>query len=155
MQKKRIPRVQHLSRWFEQNINVIIWIRYFLTHIIPLMNYLSLICIHSKFWLLQIVYFLLKNCGIIPNIWVSQAAQPLSVFDINSNSFRSFFIKFSKASQAEEASSITNPQLLRTWRWQWCITFQLLEYQMWWAGGWIWYSREIELLPPCTEDPPL
>ena len=36
-----------------------------------------------------------------------------------------------------------------------CTAFQLLEYQLWWAGGWVWYSREIELLPPCTEEPPL
>ena len=30
--------------------------------------------------------------------------------------------------------------------------FQSLEYQMWWEGGWIWYSREIGLcsLPPAT-----
>ena len=35
-----------------------------------------------------------------------------------------------------------------------CVSaIQLLEYQMGWAGGWIWYSREIELLPPCTEAP--
>ena len=34
-------------------------------------------------------------------------------------------------------------------------TFQLLEYQMcWMGGGFIWYSREIGLCPPCRRAPP-
>ena len=39
-----------------------------------------------------------------------------------------------------------NPKLLQP--------FQLLEYQMDRGGGQIWYSREMDLCPPCTEAHP-